>query len=151
MSSVFRALWSETIQPMFRRPPALQLAALCHRDTSDGVEVMLVTSSNGRWILPKGWPIDGMSAAQAAHQEAWEEGGVRAVGAPVDALDTIQSHKTFDNGLTIPCETKIYDLPVTEIANDYPESHRRDRIWVSPSKAADMVDEAALKAVLLNF
>jgi len=151
MTSVLRAIWSETIQPMLRRPPALQLAALCHRDTPTGVEVLLVTSSNGRWILPKGWPIDGMTAAQAAHQEAWEEGGVKAVDAPVDAIDTIQSTKTFDSGLTIPCETKIYELPVTEVANDYPEAHRRDRVWVSLEKAADMVDETALKTVLLNF
>ena len=42
-------------------------------------------------------------------------------------------------------------MPVTEVANDYPEAHRRDRVWVSLEKAADMVDETALKTVLLNF
>jgi 8-oxo-dGTP pyrophosphatase MutT (NUDIX family) len=151
MISVLQAIWSETIQPMFRRPPALQLAALCHRETPKGVEVLLVTSSNGRWILPKGWPIDGMSASEAAQQEAWEEGGVKTQGSPADAIKTIQSTKTYDSGLTIPCETKIYELPVTSVANDYPEAHRRERVWVSPAKAADMVDETALKSVLRNF
>ena len=151
MSSVLSAIWSETIQPMFRRPPALQLAALCHRKTKKGVEVLLITSSNGRWIIPKGWPIDGMSAAEAAQQEAWEEGGVRASDVDATLLDTIQTTKTYDTGLTIPCETKIYELPVTEIANDYPEAHKRDRIWVSPAKAAEMVDDVKLKSLLQAF
>lgn len=151
MTSVLRTIWSETIGPMLRRPPALQLAALCHRDTPKGVEVLLVTSSSGRWILPKGWPIDGMTAAQAAHQEAWEEGGVKAEGAPDDAIDIIKSTKTFNSGLTIPCEVQIFELPVTEVATDYPEAHRRERIWVSLTRAVEMVDEIALKTVLRNF
>ncbi len=151
MPPVFSAIWSETIQPFFRRPPALQLAALCHRKTKKGREVLLVTSSNGRWILPKGWPIDGMTASEAAQQEAWEEGGVKADNASADPIDTLQSTKTYDSGLTIPCETKVYELPVTEVANDYPESHKRTRIWVSPSKAAEMVDDVELKSLLAAF
>ena len=92
-----------------------------------------------------------MTAAQAAHQEAWEEGGVKAEGAPDDAIDIIKSTKTFNSGLTIPCEVQIFELPVTEVATDYPEAHRRERIWVSLTRAVEMVDETALKTVLRNF
>lgn len=151
MSSVLSALWSETIQPMLQRPKALQLAALCHRDTPRGVEVLLVTSSSGRWILPKGWPIDGMSAAEAAGVEAWEEGGVKSAEIADDAVATLQTQKNYDSGLSIPCETMVYDLNVTEVANDYPEAHKRERIWVSPKKAATMVDDDSLREMLANF
>ena len=151
MTSVLNAIWSGTIQPMLRRPKALQLAALCHRTTERGVEVLLVTSSSGRWILPKGWPIDGMSAAQAASVEAWEEGGIKRADYCNDAIGTLQTQKTYDSGLTIPTETMVYDLAVKEVANDYPEADKRDRIWVSPAKAAEMVDDVALRQLLVNY
>lgn len=151
MSSVLSTIWSETIQPMLRRPKALQLAALCHRDTPNGVEVLLVTSSNGRWILPKGWPIDGMSAAEAASVEAWEEGGVKEAQFDEQAITTLQTQKTYDSGLTIPTETHVYDLTVTKVANDYPEADKRDRIWVSPARAAELVDDPALRDLLAQY
>ena len=146
-----RSLWSDTITPMLRRPPVLQIAALCHRQSSRGTELLLITSSNGRWIIPKGWPIDGMSDSQAAAQEAWEEGGVRPAHMATEPLDTILTTKTYNSGLTVPCKTKIYDLPVSEVLTDYPEKHRRDRVWVSPETAADMVADDALKPVLRHF
>ena len=41
------------------------------------IQVLLVTSrGSGRWILPKGWPMDGKTPAASAAQEAWEEAGV---------------------------------------------------------------------------
>ncbi len=151
MTSHFRTLWSDTIRPMLRRPPVLQLAALCHRETAKGVEVLLVTSSNGRWILPKGWPIDGMTESEAAQQEAWEEAGVRADDVDATPMDTLHTHKTYNNGITVPCDLQVFDLPITEVASDYPEVAKRDRIWVSPSKAAEMVSDPAVKALLSNF
>ncbi len=151
MSSVLNTIWSETIQPMLRRPKALQLAALCHRDTPDGVEVLLITSSSGRWILPKGWPIDGLSAAEAASVEAWEEGGIKEADFSDTAIGTLQTQKTYDSGLTIPTETHVYDLTVKKVANDYPEADKRDRIWVSPARAAELVEDPNLKELLAKF
>ena len=59
-----------------RRPPALQVGALCLQAGTG--KVLLVTSrGTGRWIIPKGWPMDGRSAGGAALREAWEEAGVR--------------------------------------------------------------------------
>ena len=151
MTSIFRALWDGALRPLTSRPPALQVAALCHREGEDGTEVLLVSSSSGRWILPKGWPIDGLSAAQAAKREAWEEGGVKKARADEGAALTIQSEKRYDDGLTIPCEVKIFPVAVTKVSSDFPEKDRRKRLWVSPEKAADIVDEPGLRDVLLRF
>ena len=60
MNTLIRKSWEGLLSPMLRRPSALQLAALCWRRGKKGIEVLLVTSSQGRWILPKGWPIDGL-------------------------------------------------------------------------------------------
>jgi len=54
-----------------------QYGAVCWRLHRGRVEVLLVTSRDtGRWIIPKGWPIDGLSPAGTAQREAWEEAGV---------------------------------------------------------------------------
>lgn len=151
MFSMLQSIWTGAVRPMFQRPPALQLAALCHRKTDAGKEVLLVTSSSGRWILPKGWPIDGLTAPQAAAQEAWEEGGVKASKVGKTALGSFFSRKTYNNGRSEPCETMVFNLKVADVADDFPEAHKRDRIWVSPSKAAELVDNAQLKTLLTKF
>lgn len=151
MNSMIRSIWTDALRPMLQRPRALQLAALCHRTTDAGKEVLLVTSSSGRWILPKGWPIDGMTAPEAAAQEAWEEGGVKASKVGKSSLGSFLSRKTYNNGRSEPCETMVFKLKVADVANDFPEADRRERIWVSPEKAADMVDNAQLKSLLAKF
>jgi len=57
-----------------------QVAALCWRQSSkrpSELEVLLITSLNSkRWILPKGWAEAGLSPADNAMREAFEEAGV---------------------------------------------------------------------------
>ena len=54
-----------------------QFAALCYRLRKGKPEILLVTSRRTqRWIIPKGWPQDGMLPAQSAAIEALEEAGV---------------------------------------------------------------------------
>ena len=57
-----------------KRETRAQFAALCYRRRKTGVEVLLVTSRDTkRWIIPKGWPMNGLTPANAAAQEAGEE------------------------------------------------------------------------------
>ena len=151
MTSMLQSFWTGALRPFFQRPPALQVAALCHRQGKDGVEVLLVTSSSGRWILPKGWPIDGLSAAEAAKQEAWEEGGIKKGTPKETAIGSFLAEKRFDTGAVIPCETRVYPIDTAKVVSDYPEADRRDRIWVSPEQAATLVEEPGLQGILLKF
>jgi len=134
-----------------KKKPVSQVAALCHRDGAEGPEILLVTSSNGRWILPKGWPIDGLTDAEAAKQEAWEEAGVRKGKVSKTALGSILTEKRFNSGAVVPCELEVFSIAVKAIANDYPEADARDRIWVSPEKAAELLDEPELIDMLEAF
>ena len=151
MNSMIQSLWTGALRPLLKRPPALQVAALCHRDGDEGVEVLLVTSSSGRWILPKGWPIDGMSAGEAAKQEAWEEGGVRKGRLAGVALGSFLTEKRFDNGSVIPCEIRVYPIDAKSVLDDFPEAHKRDRKWVPIREAANLVDEPGLREMLESF
>lgn len=151
MTSMLQSFWTGALRPLLLRPPALQVAALCHRDGATGPEVLLVTSSSGRWILPKGWPIDGLSAAQAAQQEAWEEAGVASGALDETAIGSYLAEKRFDNGAVVPCEIQVYPLNVTDMADTYPEDDRRDRQWVPIAEAPKLVEEEGLQQLLARF
>ncbi len=53
-----------------------QVAAVCFRVRSDGIEFLLVQTRKGRWTFPKGGAEPGLTHAQAAALEAFEEAGV---------------------------------------------------------------------------
>lgn len=151
VTSFLRQLWREGVVPLLKRPPAEQVAALCYRMADDHLEVLLVTSSEGRWILPKGWPIDGLHHHQAALTEAWEEAGVKTGIADSEVFGTYASMKTMKNGVVQECLTMVYPVRVMELAKTYPEQDKRDRIWVPFENAAQMVREPDLAAILRRF
>jgi 8-oxo-dGTP pyrophosphatase MutT (NUDIX family) len=53
-----------------------QVAAVCYRVRSSGIEFLLVQTRGGRWTFPKGSVEPGLTQAQAAALEAFEEAGV---------------------------------------------------------------------------
>ena len=66
---------------MFRRPARMQYAALCYRfrKKKSVLEVLLITSRDtGRWVIPKGWPMQGRRSYAVAEREAFEEAASRA-------------------------------------------------------------------------
>ncbi len=135
----------------FTAPVHRQLAALCYRKGVAGREVLLVTSSTGRWILPKGWPISGLRPGQAALVEAWEEAGVHKGTVARKPLGAFMGSKFSESGDEEPCLTEVYAVKVAKTLDVYPEVNQRDRVWVSPDVAADMVLEDGLRAILAGF
>lgn len=128
-----------------------QFAALCYRIVKNRVEILLITTRRtGRWIIPKGWPIDGLTPADCAAQEAWEEAGVR--GQIHDhCLGLFSYNKMMDDDVVLPCVAMVYPLKVKYLENDYPEVGERRRKWVSRKKAAAMVMEPELARILRDF
>jgi 8-oxo-dGTP pyrophosphatase MutT (NUDIX family) len=53
-----------------------QVAAVCYRIRRCGIEFLLVQTHGGRWIFPKGGAELGLTLAQSAALEAFEEAGV---------------------------------------------------------------------------
>ncbi len=135
--------------------PRAQFAALCWRAGKAGAEVLLISSrETGRWVIPKGWPMDGRLAHEAAEIEAWEEAGVKGrIG------DAKLGHFTYDKTLnrdtkhecSQPCVVDVFPLQVEKLATDFPEQRQRRRKWFAPEKAARRVAEAELKALLAAF
>ena len=152
MPPALKAAWNGFVRPIFKRPDRIQVAALCTKGDGEDKKVLLVTSrGTGRWILPKGWPVAGKSAAESAAQEAWEEAGVRKAKVSDLAVGSYRYSKVLQGGVKVPCEAKVYPIEVRKLAETYPEAGERRRKWVSPQKAAKLVQEAELKHLLYKL
>ena len=129
-----------------------QFAALPFRIKSGKVQVLMVkTRTSKRWIVPKGWPMNGKRPAHCARIEAWEEAGVR--GTEVDLCLGLFSYAktvTSDQRLT-PCVALVYPVWVRELEERYPEAGQRKRKWFTPAKAAKKVKEPELARILRDF
>jgi 8-oxo-dGTP pyrophosphatase MutT (NUDIX family) len=149
MRSSLNRILRDYVAPMFRRPKGLQVAALCTRGVGDDEQVLLITSrGTGRWVLPKGWPIRGLASSQAALQEAWEEAGVKDATAKAEPIGSYAYDKTMGSGLPVPVEALIYSVSVQGLESEFPEAGQRELRWVSPTEAANLVDEPELKSIL---
>ena len=134
---------------MVKRPHGRQVAALCTRKGKKGNEVLLVTSRRrGRWIVPKGWPMEGKSFPETALEEAWEEAGVRKGHIKGDILGTYTYKKVQKNGTKLPCVVDVYSVKVDELEDEFPESDKRKRRWVTQGEAVDLVSEPELKEII---
>lgn len=128
-----------------------QFGALCYRIRKKKVEILLITSRNSkRWIVPKGWPMDGKTPAQCAAIEAWEEAGVTGVSDGQCIGIFSYSKETGDLG-ALPIVAMVFAINVEKLVQDYPEAHERKRIWVSRKKAAKLVDEPELSRIVRDF
>ncbi|WP_281983759.1 NUDIX hydrolase [Thalassorhabdomicrobium marinisediminis] len=127
-----------------------QFAALCYRIKHDKVQICLVTSRrSGRWIVPKGWPMDGETPADAAATEAFEEAGVRGKVHPRPA--GVFSYNKTRAADALPCLAVVYPLKVKKVLDDWPEAAERQRKWLPRKKAAALVSDPELAAIILNF
>lgn len=127
-----------------------QFAALCWRKGESGVEILLITSRDtGRWIIPKGWPMDGKTPVEAAETEAWEEAGVTGKMAqmPVGMFSYV---KPLDATRT-PCLAMVFALKVKTLHHRWPERKQRERKWFSAKRAAKKVTDPELAMVIRGF
>jgi 8-oxo-dGTP pyrophosphatase MutT (NUDIX family) len=129
----------------------MQYGALCWRLADAGTQVLLITSRDTRrWIIPKGWPMPGLSPEASAEQEAWEEAGVEGDISPL-CLGRYGYHKQLSVKASVPCAVVVYGLRVERLADNFPEVNERERKWFSLPDAASLVDEPALARIIASF
>jgi 8-oxo-dGTP pyrophosphatase MutT (NUDIX family) len=128
-----------------------QFAALCWRERRGKVQVLLITSRRRkRWIVPKGWPMDGKTPAECAAIEAWEEAGV--IGKHSDSCIGVYSYARLREGEEdLACLAMLYPVKVKTLKKKFPERKDRRRKWVSRKRAAKMVGERELGKLIMGF
>ena len=127
-----------------------QFAALPWRMVNDTLEVCLITSrGRGRWILPKGWPMDRATPAEAAAREAREEAGL--IGLPEDRCLGVWSYVKGGAKTGSPHFAMVFPVHVTQVLGDWPERGQRRRKWFSRERAAAKLDAPELRQMVLLF
>jgi 8-oxo-dGTP pyrophosphatase MutT (NUDIX family) len=124
---------------------AKQIAALPFRwDKKGKLRILMVTSRDrGRWVMPKGWLMDGKTPWEAAKIEALEEAG--AVGFVSNRLiGAYHYEKRLGNGRVTLCQVTVYPMIVDNLKRRWKEQKERNRHWFSLKKAAQLVDEPEL-------
>ena len=96
--------------------------------------------------MPQGGVEPGQTAQEAAIAETWEEGGVRGV-----ASDEPIARYEYDIGAG-RCKVDIFEIEVDVVEDDWPESHERKRVWLSPEDALeDYIRAYAPRSILEEF
>jgi 8-oxo-dGTP pyrophosphatase MutT (NUDIX family) len=143
---------------MVKSPPiadatsCTQVAALPWRqDANAKIRILMVTSrTNAKWMLPKGWPMEGKTDPEAALIETQEEAGVDGIVSD-RAIGSYRFIKLFDDGTTLPAQALIYPVEVLKERKDWREKGQRTRKWLRPKSAAKLAFEPDLKRFLLEL
>ncbi len=131
---------------------ATQIAALpIRRDGKGNIRVLMVTSrETGRWVMPKGWTMDGKKPWAAAEIEALEEAGATGHIAK-EAIGTYDYDKVQEDGNLLRCRVYLYPMVVQKLKRNWKERAERKRRWFSLKTAAKAVLEPGLSKLLLQI
>ena len=114
-------------------------------------EILLITSrGTGRWVIPKGNPLNGMERHASAAVEAEEEAGVVGAVCPTP-IGSFQYRKRRPNGAAIMYDVEVFPLAVTRELDEWKEMDERERRWFPFDAAAASVDEPDLQALIRSF
>lgn len=131
--------------------PLKQCAALPCVETERCLLVLLITTrGTGRWTIPKGWPKPGVSNAELAAREAFEEAGVAGEVSrkPIGSFVYTKRLHLFS---WVRCRVEVYLLRADRQHLTWPEKESRRLMWVEPSEAATLVRERQLADLLRNL
>ena len=129
-----------------------QYGVLAYDVAEDGEpRFLLITSRNTkRWIIPRGNPIPGLSPAQSAAQEAYEEAGLTGLVSP-NEIGAYRYTKRRGNGSSTLANVHVFALRTTVQSGRWPERHQRDWKWFTRDEAAAAVEEPGLKELITAF
>jgi 8-oxo-dGTP pyrophosphatase MutT (NUDIX family) len=106
-----------------------QVAAICYRVRNRTIEFLLVQTRGGRWIFPKGSAEPGLTRAQAAALEAFEEAGVH--GRMEEASFTRYVRREGEGGARVVVHAHLCEVQWL----DSPPEFDRDPTWFPLNKA----------------
>jgi 8-oxo-dGTP pyrophosphatase MutT (NUDIX family) len=128
-----------------------QVAAVCYRVRKTGIEFLLVETRGGRWTFPKGCAEPGLTRAQAAALEAFEEAGVH--GRMEEVAFTQYVHRKRSAGIEVVVNAHLCEV----LWLDPPQEEGRNPTWYSADKAKrklradrDLEQSVELERVLDN-
>jgi 8-oxo-dGTP pyrophosphatase MutT (NUDIX family) len=109
---------------------------------------MLLTSREaGRWVIPKGWPVKGLTPREVAAREAYEEAGLVGSITSKRPVGIYHYEKQLAKGRLL-CKVRVFLFRVDQQLDDWPEKGQRETWWLDPAEAAALVNEGELAEVV---
>jgi 8-oxo-dGTP pyrophosphatase MutT (NUDIX family) len=124
-----------------------QVAAVCYRIRDRKIEFLLVQTRGGRWTFPKGGAEAGLSHAQAAALEAFEEAGVH--GRMEEACFARYLHQKRSSGK--PGEVVVSAHLCEVLWLGAPQESNRNPSWFPVEKAKRKLADARSAAESAEF
>jgi 8-oxo-dGTP pyrophosphatase MutT (NUDIX family) len=115
-----------------------QVAAVCYRVRGTGIEFLLVRTRKGRWTFPKGGAESGLTHAQAAALEAFEEAGVHG---RIEEVSFARYRRGKQGKVQANAEesatggTVVHAYLCEVLRLGPPQEFNRNRTWFSPERA----------------
>jgi 8-oxo-dGTP pyrophosphatase MutT (NUDIX family) len=113
------------------------------------LEVFLVTSrGSGRWIIPKGNPIRGLTPKEVAAREAYEEAGLtgQIVSGKVGSFEFRRLR-----GSASICHVDAYPLQVKKQVRKWDEQRQRTVLRCDVTTALSLVCSDSLAALISSY
>ena len=127
-----------------------QFAALCWRILDGQTQVCLVTTrGKRRWTLPKGWPMNKQTPAEAAATEAYEEAGL--TGRAQDRCLGVYSYLKPGDKSRRQYLALVFPVEIEETHDDWPERRDRQREWLPQAQAAARLSPPELRHIVEQF
>lgn len=120
----------------------VQAGVVPFRRGRGGLEFCLITSTEGRWIFPKGAIDPGKSYKETATTEAFEEAGLRGrlLDRPLGCWEMIKNGNPYTLVLLM--------MKVTACEDVWEEAHFRRRRWVTAVEARRLLCQPQLRNCL---
>lgn len=120
-----------------------QVAAVCYRMRGDRIEFLLVrTSGSRRWTFPKGNVEPGMTHAQAAALEAFEEAGVHGRMEECSFTSYLSRKRSVDTGSRAADKKFMVYAHLCQVLRlGNPKELKRNRTWFSVEDARLQLQE----------
>jgi 8-oxo-dGTP pyrophosphatase MutT (NUDIX family) len=113
-----------------------QVAAVCFRIRRRGIEFLLVQTRGGRWIFPKGGVEPGLTPAQSAALEAFEEAGVHGRMEAIAFARYFRRRPVGTDGMIADPDVSAINAYLCEVFRlEKPQESNRNPTWLTPEKS----------------
>ncbi len=107
--------------------------------------VLITSRKSERWIIPKGYVEKGLSPADSAAKEAYEEAGL--VGVVHHKSAGQYRYRKFGKIFSV----QVYPLFIETMLDEWDEMHARRRKLVTPAEAVEMVCHGELRQIIADY
>jgi 8-oxo-dGTP pyrophosphatase MutT (NUDIX family) len=120
-----------------------QVAAVCYRKRGKEIQFLLVQTRAGRWTFPKGHAEPGLTHAQAAALEAFEEAGVHGRMEEASFVRYVRYQRTRRSEEKSAEKGLAVNAHLCEVLKlGAPQESGRNPSWFSPEKTKRRLREA---------